>query len=427
VSADLQRLLMLAFHFPPFKGSSGMQRTLGFCRHLPDFGWQPVVLSAHPRAYPNVAPKGDLQLPAHVHVERAFALDAARHLSILGRYPRVLALPDRWWAWVAGAYWRGMSMIKRLQPAALWSTSPIVSAHLAALLLHRRTGLPWIADLRDPMTEPGYPADPLVYRVHRWVEEQIVKEARRVVLVTPGAERIYRERYPQADASLWACIENGYEEADFTAAGPVPADTRSGNQPVVLLHSGTIYTRERDPRPLLQAIAELLAAREISAATLELRLRATGDDALYGRMIEELGIGSVVKLAPELPYREALREMQSVSGLLVLQGSACNNQIPAKAYEYLRAGRPIVALTDPNGDTARLLRANGVRHIAPIDDVAAIRRAILEFVSTAPASPTVPAEGAVRLTRRARAGELAELLGSLTNRSAALCSAGSKP
>jgi glycosyltransferase involved in cell wall biosynthesis len=411
MSDELRRVLMVAFHFPPFKGSSGMQRTLGFCRHLPAFGWQPMVLSAHPRAFPNVAVSTDLGVPSHVHVERAFALDAARHLSIRGRYPRLLAVPDRWWTWLAGALWTGTRMIKRYKPQVLWSTSPIATAHLAASMLHRRTGIPWVADLRDPMTEPGYPADPLLNRVYRGIEGRIVKSADRMVLVTPGALRTYQQRFPEADPKLWSCIENGYEEDDFRLAGEPVAPSRDAR--VTLLHSGTIYTRERDPKPLLRAIARMLAAGEVGPDTFELRLRATGDDALYSKLVEELRIGSVVKLAAELPYREALVEMQQTSGLLVLQGTTCNNQIPAKAYEYLRAGRPIVALTDPAGDTASLLRSSGARYIAHIDDVEAIRATLLQFLKAEPASAPRSHLDVTQFTRRHRAQELASLLDGL--------------
>ena len=81
-----RRLLMIAYHFPPLAGSSGIQRTLRFVRHLPAFGWQPLVLSAHPRAYERTSNDLTEDIPAGTVVRRAFALDTARHLSLGGRY-----------------------------------------------------------------------------------------------------------------------------------------------------------------------------------------------------------------------------------------------------------------------------------------------------------------------------------------------------
>src|SRR5882762_1200482 len=115
MSLRTRRLLMVAFHFPPFAGSSGVQRTLRFAQHLPTFGWQAVVLSAHPRAYETTSDDLLSEIPSDTHVERAFALDTARHLSIANRYPAALARPDRWMSWRWGAVAAGMRLIERFK------------------------------------------------------------------------------------------------------------------------------------------------------------------------------------------------------------------------------------------------------------------------------------------------------------------------
>src|SRR6185436_12541597 len=94
--APMKRVLMVAFHFPPLAGSSGIQRTLRFARHLPQFGWQPMILTAHPRAYERTSDDQTGDTDSIAIVERAFALDSARHLAFRGRYPAFVARPDRW-------------------------------------------------------------------------------------------------------------------------------------------------------------------------------------------------------------------------------------------------------------------------------------------------------------------------------------------
>ena len=108
---------MIAYHFPPLQGSSGIQRTLKFSRYLPEFGWQPLVLTVHPRAYPATSQDQLAEIPPRLAVYPAFALDAARHLSLKGRYPRWLALPDRWSSWWFGAVPAGLALIRRYRPA----------------------------------------------------------------------------------------------------------------------------------------------------------------------------------------------------------------------------------------------------------------------------------------------------------------------
>ena len=100
----MKRVLMIAYHFPPLAGSSGIQRTLRFVQHLPAFGWEPSVLTADPRAYERTSDDLDAEVPPEVPVVCAFALDTARHLSVAGRYPGFLARPDRWLTWRLTGY-----------------------------------------------------------------------------------------------------------------------------------------------------------------------------------------------------------------------------------------------------------------------------------------------------------------------------------
>ena len=95
----MKRILMIAYHFPPLAGSSGIQRTLRFVQHLPSLGWQPMVLTAHTRAYEQTSQDLLADVPSNTLVRRAFALDTARHLHLAGRYLGWMARPDRWVSW----------------------------------------------------------------------------------------------------------------------------------------------------------------------------------------------------------------------------------------------------------------------------------------------------------------------------------------
>src|SRR5262245_61258347 len=211
----MKRLLMVAFQFPPFAGSSGIQRTLRFVQQLPAMGWEPIVLTAYPRAYEAVSDDLLGGVPREVVVERAFGLDTARHLALLRRYPAFLARPDRWMTWRIGAVPTGLRLIRRYRPQLIWSTYPIATAHLIGAVLRRLAGLPWIADFRDPMAQEGYPADPKTWQSFKAIESAALHHAARVVFTTPGAARLYRERYPEVPASRIRTIENGYDEESF--------------------------------------------------------------------------------------------------------------------------------------------------------------------------------------------------------------------
>ncbi len=190
----VNKVLMIAYHYPPMRGSSGIQRTLKFSQYLSGYGWQPTVLSANPRAYANPGNDQMGDIPADVEVTRAFALDTSRHLSFRGSYPGFLALPDRWISWWFGAVPAGLGLIRRVRPKVIWSTYPIATAHVIALTLHRLTGIAWVADMRDPMTDDFYPHNPLTRRVFRWIEKQTVLHCARAVCTTRGAIQTYRKR-----------------------------------------------------------------------------------------------------------------------------------------------------------------------------------------------------------------------------------------
>jgi len=418
----VQKALLVAFHFPPFKGSSGIERTLGFSRSLSRFGWRNVVLSANPRAYPAVSAERLSDIPDDVIVKRAFALDASRHFRLAGRYPRWLALPDRWITWLVGGVVSGLRMIRREQPAVVWSTYPIATAHLIGYWLSRLSGLPWVADFRDPMVEHDersgldYPRDPYVRRAYLAVERRAAAQAAALVFCTRGAARIFRDRYPEVDESRIRIIPNGFDEEAFASAPASPVD--AGNSGTIkLLHSGVLYPGpDRDPTPFLQAVREIVDENGQWRHRLRITLRATGHDGHFEPIIRGLGLEDMVSFAPMLPYREALAEMLSADTLLVFQGHTSNPAIPAKLYEYFRAARPILALVDAEGDTAALLREEGVGHVLQIDDSAAIARGLAVFLHdlTAGKIPVMSPERARSFERGMRAGDLAALFDELT-------------
>jgi len=403
---------MVAYHFPQLNVSSGIQRTLRFAQYLPEFGWEPAILSAHPRSYGSISPDADNEVPERLLVRRAFALDTARHLAVRGYYSRLLCIPDRWWTWFLGAVPAGLSLIRSFRPDVLWTTYPIATAHVIGDALHRLTGVPWVADFRDPMAQEGYPPDPLTHRAFRWIERRAIDHAQRAVFTAPGALRLYAERYPNVPRERLAVIENGYDETAFDLARSARGPGIARDRPLTLLHSGTIYESERDPRAFLAAVGGLRRDGRLSAADLRIVLRATGCDDYLAALIAREEIHDMVELAPGIPYAEALAEMISADGLLVLQAANCNDQVPAKLYEYLAARRPILALTDPAGDTAGVLRRAGIDTIARLDSVADIREALVSFVGRirAARAPIATESAVVAASRRGRTSELAALL-----------------
>lgn len=403
----MKRLLMVAFHYPPASGTSGVQRALRFSSHLPEFGWEPIVLTANPRAYEHQSPDLVSEVPPEATVIRAQAWDTKRHLSVDGRYPTFMALPDRWCSWLIGGLPAGLSAIRRYKPDAIWSTYPIATAHRISALLAKWTGLPLLADFRDPMAQDGYPADPLVWRSFARVERMAIEAAAISTFTTPGAVGLYKARYPQYESRM-QLLENGFDEAVF------PHNTHElaplNEKKLTLLHSGIVYPSERDPTSLFAALRSFRLNSPEYYSRLVVRFRAAIHNDLISALAKEYGVRDCVQILPAIPYAEAIREMQRADGLLILQASNCNIQIPAKFYEYLRAGPPIVVITDPIGDTASAARDAGVEAIANFESPSNIM-SIIDRVFCGDTAKMLPNKSAVRAaTRQSRTRMLADLL-----------------
>ncbi|MCD6671515.1 MAG: glycosyltransferase [Burkholderiaceae bacterium] len=415
----MKRALLIGFQFPPLVGTSGVQRMLRFAEHLPAYGWKPYVLTASAGAMPQTDPRTLHDIPEGVTVVRSFALDAARHLAIGGRYWRRLAIPDRWASWIPFAVRDACRLIDREAIDAVWTTYPIASAHRIGNWVHRLRGRPWIADFRDPMAQDDYPSDPLLWRSFERIEREAARRAAFLTFTSPGARDLYARRYGASfDDARFTLLMNGYDEGSFAGieVTPPPARAPSNDAPLVLLHSGVVYPSERDPTQLFAALASLRARGAVSRRTLRLRFRASSHDAMLQELAARHAVGDLIELLPPIGYRDALAEMREADGLLVLQAANCNGQIPAKLYEYLRAQRPILALADPAGDTGRLVASLGSPHVAALEDAQAIESALADFLDAIRrgAGFVVAGERVAAFSRGRLTGELARLLDAAT-------------
>ena len=409
-------ILMVPFHYPPMGGSSGVQRSLFFSSALEDYDWQVLVLTAHSRVHPITSNEGLKDIPATTIVKRTWAIDVARHLPFGGRFPRILALPDRWSSWVLSAVLSGKKLIKKYRSSVIWTTYPIASSHLIGFCLHKLTGVSWIADFRDPMTEEGYPRNPTVFKCYRWLERKVMEHTAYVVVTTPGVKRVYTERYGEECGRKIRIIQNGFDESKFSKAESEiknKESQRESNQPLRMIHSGVIYPEERNPEPLFSALSELKSENILNSKNFRLELRSAGHDDLYEQMLAKYALQDIVSLLPSIPHQENIEDMLSADALLLLQGNTCNEQIPAKAYEYIRSGKPVIALTDKKGDTGQLLTQLGIGTIAALESKDEIKQALANIREICSQFCPLDAQKIQSFSRQHQSKELAELLDTL--------------
>lgn len=420
-------LLFIAYHYPPVH-SSGIERVLQFARHLPEFGYTPLVLTTaafggasdtqvqraweplklYRQLWNRGAPGG--MVPSSQRTDSG-------SLRGLVRFVRRWALfPDLQITWVPFALQRALQMVERHAPAALYTTYPPASAHLLGLLLKRRTGLPWVADFRDAWT-----TDPLEPDLPAWrqalegkLEQEVVEAADLVITATELSAEYLRNRYARARVQV---ITNGFDPEEFSGVQAPPPTVG----PLRVVHTGSFaYSHpQRSPQPLFAALEALLAEDRAWAGRLRLVLAGSlsPDERRAAGALEAAGM---VECLGTLERRQAL-ELQQQAHLLLLVDHARPwpaSNVPGKFYEYLAARRPILALCGP-GMVADLTRRLGTGLHAPPDDVGAIRQVLVEAwerFGQGQLHGAVAAEQLAPFHRRELTGQLASCFDSLLAR-----------
>jgi glycosyltransferase involved in cell wall biosynthesis len=401
------RALLVAFHYPP-EGGSGTQRTLKFSRYLPEFGWAVDVLTPREDVHQLLDRSLLDEIPDEVTIHRTRAYDIAR-FGIRGRYPGFLAFPDRYLSWWPFAVWRGRRLLSGNRFDAVYSTSPIRTAHLIGWTISRLHGLPWICDLRDPWLSG---AEGIRFRVLSFLERGLLRAADRIIVNTGSARRDLLRRLGSEAADKVCVLPNGYDEADFEGleASPVNKSDR-----LTMVHTGEIYPDLRDPRPLLKVVAGLIQQGVIGARDLQIRFLGPGpalENEQFGRWLEEQGLSETVLVDSHVDHRTCVRELLRSEVLLLLQCSPLtNSQTPAKVFEYLRAGQSLLALTPLESATAEVLKEETGCWVVGPDDEKGMEGALLDLISRHRTSTGGQAVGrGSQYERRALTGRLAELL-----------------
>jgi glycosyltransferase involved in cell wall biosynthesis len=426
-----RRLLLLSYFYPPLAGG-GVHRALGFTRWLPAHGWDCTVVCAGPEDYWVRDESLEVGVPPGTEVMRvAGGSGLAAWLRIVrgrgggtGRRPgaafgalRVLSdwwlLPDSYAGWASRARAAAARRLARGGIDALLSTSPPDSVHLAAAPLARRTGLPWVADFRDPWIGLHFRRPPTAW--HRGRQRAMLEGVLRGADLVLAATRTHHDdlaREPALDPTRLAHLPNGFEP-DPAAAAPTGRDPRH----LTLAFTGTL-SHLADAETTFEALHAVFARRP--EARRVIRLRVAGPyDAEYRDRATALGLTGIVEWCGPVPHAEARALQRAADALMLWSPRGYRTNIPGKVYEYLDSGTPVLALLDPQDEVTALLRRAGATLLVPGDReglAVEIERRYLDWRqgggAPAPGRPAWLEEH----TRERLAGRLAALLDGLIER-----------
>lgn len=392
-------------------------RALKFSKYLPGNGWIPHILTLRQSLYP-VRDEGLLRdIPAEAVVHRTLAFDNARHLAIKGRHLAFLGVPDRFVSWFFFGVAKGLAVIRKEGLQVIYSTSPPATAHLIAAALKSFTGAAWIADFRDPWIEDGlFPVPGSIrYRIESALERMVMRRCDCIVVTTPYLKAEFLSRYPELAPDKIEVIYNGYDESDFRENS-----VGSRSDRFEIIHAGLVTPEFRNPLPLLETVARLIA--EGSLPHDQVKITFLGGDwwvssPEFTAEIKRMRLDGVISVEGRVSHQEALKRLAQAAVLLLLQASDdTRSLIPAKAFEYLRIGRPILALT-LEGATADLLRNRDHCFVTKPTDLIGLSNAVLslyELWRTGDDGLQVGAE-ACEYERSHLTNQLASILDSLSS------------
>jgi len=399
-----RRVLVIAYFFPPM-GGAGVQRALKFVEYLPEYGYQPIVLSTHSRDYPARDPSLLWEIPRGTVIVRARDPTLLRRARVgfdylgLRRLRALAGWPDVATAWLPAAVASALRLVRRHAPDVVLSTAPPFSSHLVAWMTARLSGLPWVADFRDefaanPRTEWR---TSLAQRLDRAVEQAVISGAQRVVTVADYFE------VAGAPASRRITIPNG---VDLTDLDHGIAAEESGR--FKLSFVGTLYG-DLDIAPVTSALRNLVAKSAIDPSRCELRI--------VGNMwlAQEPDSGAVpVRATGYVSHREAVAEMRAATVLLLYVPSS--SPAPSgKLFEYLACERPMLCVTRRDSMAYDLVQRWDAGIAVEPDDVSGIESAISELYRRWEAGILSAAQGVrqrvlERYSRRTLTGELVAVL-----------------
>jgi glycosyltransferase involved in cell wall biosynthesis len=264
-------------------------------------------------------------------------------------------------------------LIEEHKISAILSTSPPVATHLAALWLKRRYGLRWVADFRDPLD--GNPFRGIWY--DSALERVILRYADSCVANTDVLAEAWRVRHPGA-ADKVTVIWNGFDPAEEVRAALLGERQRR-----VLAHVGSIYSG-RTPALVLKSMRRLIHTGVLDSSSLTLDLVGDVEDVSLGDYSDLRRLACLRCINQHVPRAESLQIMIEADYLLLLDLNSKGTclQVPAKLFDYVRAGRPILAITARNSPAERILVRSGVPNtcIYPDDAENVVDTKLLDFL-----------------------------------------------
>ncbi|MCM4158996.1 glycosyltransferase family 4 protein [Antarcticibacterium flavum] len=391
----MRKVLIITYYWPP-AGGPGVQRWLKFVKYLPDFGVEPVVYTPLNPHYPLQDTSLEQEVPNGVEVIKQKILEPYSVSKLFSRKQTTtissgiiaeedkqsllqkmmlfirgnLFIPDARVLWVKPSVSFLKDYLQKNNIETIITTGPPHSLHLIGLELQKKLKVKWIADFRDPWTNIGYhkklKLTGRAARKHKELELEVLKSADQIVTTSFTTA----EEFRQKTSRPVTVITNGFDDTGRNAVDQDKSFTIS--------HIGSLLSG-RNPLNLWQVLGELKEENENFKEDLKLQLTGVvSEEVIQG--IKTAGLEKNLELKDYVTHNQALVLQQRARLLLLIEinSEVTRGIIPGKVFEYLAAGRPIIAVGPENWDVNRILGETGAGKVFGYTDGEILKEAILK-------------------------------------------------
>lgn len=380
---DNKKALVISYFFPPV-GGSGVQRILKYVKYLPEYGWDPTVLTVKPITYSVYDYTLVETVPESVNIVRTESLDplriskrlvdARRSKTVHQDNPKkvhsgfaqdskfiqmyrnlrtMFAWPDVQIGWLPFALRSGINLVRNEEIDIIVARIPPYSNGVLAHLISQRTGIPYVLDFADAWLDDPYIKIPTF--LHRWghtaLERRVVTNSQAVIACSDVIQQNFLKRYPSLENKTHV-LYNGFDPDDFAYAPS--AKTTSKKKEIVYI--GSLYVHhEANFLTLVQAINLL---PENLKDTLEITFVGQFFDKAAA-ICHENGLENVIKFSGYLPHQQAAEKLSSADASLLFVKPGDKESLTGKVFEYLTTTSPLIALIEPDGGLGNLLNMVG--------------------------------------------------------------------
>ncbi len=433
----MKRALIITYYWPP-SGGSGVQRWLKFSKYLPYYDWQPVIYTPENPEHPVIDESLEKDIPEEAVVIKQKIFEPYgffRRLVGLSKdykvgISQILDHKDKGFLWNLSVWIRGNLFIP--DPRILWikpsvkflteyiernpvdviiTTGPPHSMHLIGKRLKEKTGLKWIADLRDPWSRIDYLKEMKMTRMAKKRQENM---ERRVLCAADGVITVsptWAEDLEELTGRKVEVIYNGFDPEDFEKH--VAADNGDKFR---ILYSGNL-SKFQYSKDFFDTLEQLCIENEDFRNDLQLDFYGAVDPKAEKDILAYEHVGKKYNFHGYVSHETVIRQYHKASLLLIIMNDTENSRgvIPAKGFEYMASGRPVLAIGPEDCDFAKILRKTGAGMDAGFKDIIAMRNGVIKiYKDSGKKSEDFKKQEVEKFSRKELAGKLVQFLENIT-------------